>query len=334
MKAAFIEKTGPADQLLVGELPTPTPSPGEVLIEVVCASVNPIDVYIRGGMVPMELPYPFIPGSDFAGCVVATGEGVSDFKPGDRVWGSNQGLLGRQGTLAEFITVRSEFIYRIPENVSYERAAASALVGITAAIGLRHKAQLKPGEKVLVSGASGAIGSMVIQMAKAMGGDVTATTSSIEKSEHCLLCGAQKVVHYTDPHFIRELLDHSNEGYDVFWETSRDPDLESAIGLLKENGRMILMAGRDARPEFPVGPFYVKGCSLLGFAMFKMPPELQNQCADEINGWMASEEINPLISHKFELSDAAEAHRTQEEVTLNHSPIPHGKILVHVSDRE
>ncbi|HMF19218.1 MAG TPA: alcohol dehydrogenase catalytic domain-containing protein, partial [Gemmataceae bacterium] len=105
MKAAFLETTGAPDVIRYGELPTPTPGKGEVLIRVAAASLNPIDTYIRSGLVAMPLPKPFIPGCDFAGTVTALGNGVKSVKTGDRVWGSNQGLMGRQGTFAEFISV-------------------------------------------------------------------------------------------------------------------------------------------------------------------------------------------------------------------------------------
>src|SRR3954453_20673578 len=102
MKAAYLEAPGAPDVIRYGDLPTPEPKAGEVRVRVAAASVNPIDTYIRSGVVNMDLPKPFGPGADFAGSVDAVGPGVARFKVGDRVWGSNQGLLGRQGTFAEF----------------------------------------------------------------------------------------------------------------------------------------------------------------------------------------------------------------------------------------
>src|SRR5262245_18008669 len=103
MKAAFLDNPGPPEVLRYGELPTPSPKAGEVLIKAGAASLNPIDTYIRSGLVQMPLPKPFITGCDVAGTVTAVGAGVTHFKPGQRVWGSNQGLLGRQGTCAEYV---------------------------------------------------------------------------------------------------------------------------------------------------------------------------------------------------------------------------------------
>ena len=115
MKAAYIESTGSPELIQYGDLPKPSPKPGEVLVRVGAVAVNPIDLYIRSGMVAMDLPKPFIPGCDFAGVVDAVGPGVTKFKPGDRVWGSNQGLLGRQGTFAEFCCVDQWWAYPTPD---------------------------------------------------------------------------------------------------------------------------------------------------------------------------------------------------------------------------
>src|SRR5438105_4486991 len=130
MKAASIETTGAPEVIRYGDLPTPAPKEGEVLVRVQAVAVNPIDTYIRAGVVAMKLPMPFIIGCDLAGVVEAVGPNVSRFKAGDRVWGSNQGLLGRQGTFAEFAAVQESWLYPTPPNVSDTTAAAVALVGI------------------------------------------------------------------------------------------------------------------------------------------------------------------------------------------------------------
>ena len=123
MKAAYIEETGEPEKIIVGELPDPSPGMGEVLVRVGAASVNPIDTYVRGGMVPAELPMPFVVGSDLAGTVEEVGEGVTRFQPSDRVWGANQGGHGRQGTSAELACVGEEWLHLTQECVSDEDAA-------------------------------------------------------------------------------------------------------------------------------------------------------------------------------------------------------------------
>src|SRR5437867_8785 len=109
MKAAILDAVGAPEALRYGDLPTPSPQPGEILIKVATAALNPIDMYLRAGVVKMPLPMPFITGSDVAGTVEAVGPTVKRFKAGDRVWGSNQGLLGRQGTCAEYVCASEDF---------------------------------------------------------------------------------------------------------------------------------------------------------------------------------------------------------------------------------
>ena len=155
MKAAYIEKPGPAEKIIYGNLPKPKPADNQVLVKVKAVAVNPVDTYIRAGMYPMDLPLPFVVGCDLAGVVEAVGPSVTKFQKGDRVWGSNQGLLGRQGTFAEYAAVDECWLYPTPEEVSDQDAAAVALVGITAHLGLFRDARLKTGENVLVNGGTG-----------------------------------------------------------------------------------------------------------------------------------------------------------------------------------
>src|SRR5690606_24099408 len=152
--------------------------------------------YLRSGAVQMPLPKPFVPGCDLAGTVDAVGEGVSRFRPGDRVWGSNQGVLGRQGTFAEYVCAGEEYLYPIPPGVSEKEAAACALVGITAHLGLFECAKLQPGEVVFVNGGTGGVGSMVVQMAKAVGARAVTTVGSAEKAELARDLGADLVLNY------------------------------------------------------------------------------------------------------------------------------------------
>ena len=331
MKAAFLEATGGPDVIRFGELPRPEPGAGEVLVKVGAASLNPIDIYIRTGTVPMPLPKPFVPGCDLAGTVEAVGPSVRRFRPGDRVWGSNQGLLGRQGTLAEYAAVYEDWIYPTPAGVSDEQAAAVALVGITAHLGLFRDAKLQPAETAFVNGGTGGVGSMVVQMTKAVGGKAITTVGSAEKAEQCRRWGADGVLNYrTDdiPARVKELT--GGKGVNVWYETQREPDFVTTVDLLAPRGRMVIMAGRQARPVFPVGPFYVKGCALYGFAMFNATPAEQRHAADDINRWLAEKKLTVLIGRTFPLREAAAAHRLLEENTLGKAGTLSGKVAVTV----
>jgi NADPH2:quinone reductase len=329
MKAAYIESTGPADVIRYGDLPTPEPKQGEARVRVGAVAVNPIDTYIRAGMVAANLPKPFVIGCDLAGTVDAVGPGVRALKVGDRVWGSNQGLLGRQGTFAEYACAREELLYPTPTGVSDVAAAAGALTGITAHLGLFGHAALKAGETVFVNGGTGGVGSMVVQMAKAVGAKVITTVGSAEKAAQCKAWGADGVLNYkTDDVAARVKELTGGKGVNVWFETQREPNFERTVDLMAARGRVIVIAGRQARPVFPVGPFYVKGLSLFGYAMFNATPEEQRRCADDMNRWMAGGKLQPPVGKTMPLSEAAAAHRLLEDNSVHGAGTLSGKIVL------
>ena len=328
MKAAYLKQTGPPENIIYGDLPTPKPGPTQCLVKVGAVSLNPVDTYIRSGMVQMQLPVPFIVGCDLAGTVSEVGANAARFKPDDRVWGTNQGLLGRQGTFAEFAAVDECWLYPTPGGVSDEQAAAISLVGITAHLGLMRDAKLKKGETIFVNGGSGGVGSTVVQMAKGLGARVITAAGSDEKVEGCRKLGADAVINYKKENVDAAIKAFAPAGVNVWWETLREPDFERAISHLASRGRMIVMAGRDARPAFPVGPFYVKGCSLHGFVMFMAPPDEQRGCAEDINRWLKEGKLKAKIDRVMPLSETPAAHRLQEENTIGKMGTLAGKIVL------
>ena len=329
MKAAYIESTGAPDVIRLGDLPDPEPKEGEVRVKVAAVAVNPIDTYIRGGVVQMPLPKPFVVGCDLAGVVEKLGPGAKRFKVGDRVWGSNQGLLGRQGTFAELCCAHEDFLYPTPPGVKDEDAAAIALVGITAHLGLFLSAKLKAGETAFVNGGTGGVGSTVVQMAKAVGARVVSTAGSDVKAKQATALGADLAINYKSEDVAAKIKEFTvGDGLHVWYETLREPDYDRIIEAMRPRGRIVVMAGRQARPPFPHGPFYVKGLSLFGFAMFNMSPAEQRQCADDINRWLAQGKLKPNIGRRMKLSEAAAAHQLQEENTLKGAGTLAGKIVL------
>lgn len=328
MKAAYIQRVGPPENILYGELPQPEPKESEALVRVQAVSVNPIDTYIRSGAVAMPLPLPFIVGCDLAGVVEAVGPQAKRFKPGDRVWGTNQGLLGRQGTFAEYAAVEEKWLYPLLDGVSFEQAAAISLVGITAYLGLVQYARLQRGETLFVNGGSGGVGSAVVQIAKAIGARVITTAGSEAKLALCRQFGADLAINYRTDDVDARINEFIPTGVNVFFETLREVNFERAVPLLAPRGRMIVMAGREARPVFPVGPFYVKGCSLFGFAMFNATPDEQQAASDDINRWLAAGQLRANIDRILPLSEAAAAHRLQEENTIGKKGILSGKLVL------
>jgi len=328
MKAAYINQTGPPEVIIYGDLPTAKPGPAQCLIKVAAVDVNPIDIYIRSGMIAAKLSFPYILGRDLAGTVVEAGPEVKKFKPGDRVWVTGQGVAERQGTFSEFVAVDERWVHPTPGNVRDEDIVGVSLVGVTAHLGLVRHAKLKPGEVLFVNGGSGGVGSSVVQMGKILGARVITTAGSAEKVAACRQLGADVAVNYKTDDVEAAIKVFAGDGVHVWWETLREPNFERSIPLLAMRGRIVVMAGREARPPFPVGPFYVKDCSLHGFAMFNATAEEQEAAANAINRWMAEGKVKARIDRILPLSKAAQAHRLQEESTIQKSGALSGKIVL------
>jgi len=328
MRAAYIEQTGPVEVIKVGDLPRPEPGPGQVLVRVHAVALNPIDLYIRSGLVAMPLAFPYAIGCDLAGTVEQVGKGCTRFQVGDRVWGSNQGLLGRQGVAVEYAAVDEAWLYPTPALLQDAGAAAMALVGITAHLGLFQFGQLKAGEAVYVPGGTGGVGSMVVQMAKAVGARVATAAGSPDRVELCRSLGADLALNYKTDDIPARLREFVPEGVDVWYETQREPNLEVAIPLLRKNGRLILMAGRTAKPALPLGAFYPRNCAIFGFAMFNATADQQRRSAADIIRWIEEGLLKPLIGRTFPLSAAAQAERFLEEKTLKGAGSLTGKVVI------
>jgi NADPH2:quinone reductase len=189
-------------------------------------------------------------------------------------------------------------------------------------------AGLKSGESLMVNGGSGGVGSMVVQMAKAAGARVLATAGSDEKCAACQQLGAEVAVNYKTADVAQAVKSFAPQGVNVYWETTREPDFDRIVSFLGERGRIVLMAGREARPPFPVGPFYVKECSLHGVVMFKASPEEMRRSGDDMNRWFRAGKLKANISRVMPLSESAEAHRLQEANTLQKAGTLAGKIVL------
>ena len=300
-----------------------------MLVEIGAVAVNPIDTYIRTGAINFDRPKPFIVGCDLAGTVEAVGPDAQRFKPGDRVWGSNQGLFGRQGTFADTPPWTRSGLSDAGQACSDEDAAAMALVGITAHLGLFRDAKIKAGETLFVNGGTGGVGSTVVQMAKAVGARVIDhVRARDEKCQAARAAGRRPGDQLQDRR-------RGGRGQGI-----RPAGRERLLGdapraEFRKDRRVARRARADdadgrprARPTFPVGPFYVKGCSLHGFVMFMATADEQRVCADDINYWLATGRLRPKIDRVMKLSETAAAHRLQEEATVGKSGATAGKIVL------
>jgi NADPH:quinone reductase len=322
MRAAYIEKVGPPENIRFGELPTPAVGPSDVLVKTTAVCVDPVDTLIRSGQLPEELPFPFILGRDMVGVVEAIGPAVTRFSRGDQVWCNNQGHHGRQGTFAEYLSVQENLLYPLPQGVDDKEVVAFVHSGLTACLGLE-EARLQPGESIFINGGAGNVGSAVLQLARARGARIIATAGDTAGLDWCRGVGADCAVNYKTDDVDRAVAEFAPEGVNVYWDVSGKPDFDQAVRRVAPRGRIIVMCGYGARPPFPVGPFYVKRCSMHGFAItYASDTELQTS-ADEINRWLAQGKLKVRIDRALPLSEAATAHRLMED----HTPLA-GKIVL------
>lgn len=323
MTAAYITGFGPPAAVLVGRLPVPVPRPTDVLVRVEAVAVNHVDTYVRSGAYRTPVPMPFVIGRDLVGTVAEVGAAVSGFRAGDRVWSNSLGHAGRQGPSAEYASVPADRLYRLPA-VDPVAAVAVLHTAATAHIGLFREARIAAGETILVGGAGGGVGSAVVQLAAAAGARVIAVDRG-ENADWCRACGAWDVLDRRDPELAAKVAGLAPAGVDVFWDNSGRHDFDRTVPLMAGGGRIVLMAGMDARPALPVGSFYTRDLSLRGFAISNASTGDLADAAAAINRELAAGRLRARVRARLPLADAARAHRMQETRTEGDAP---GRIVL------
>lgn len=314
MKATFIRKTGGPEVIEWGDLPKPHIKDNEVLVKVSAVAADQIDTYIRAGKFPMEPPFtfPYIIGGNFIGTVEEIGKKVKKFKKGDKVWSHAQGLHGRQGSFAEYVPVNEQLLFHAVDGYDDKDIVAVLQAGITAVIGLVQVAMLKATDTIFVNGGAGNIGSAIIQLAKARGATVYVSTKGKEKIEWCKNLGADLVLDYSKDDIAKEVKKAAPQGVAAFWDTSRMPNFDLAVDILAKQGRIVLMAGAEARPPFPVGPFYRKECMMKGFSVPEASVMDLQQSAELVNMALKLGALKSKIAQVLPMSEAAKAHQLLE----------------------
>ncbi len=308
MKAAFFDKFGGPDVLKYGDLPDPTAAAGEVIVNVVAASVNAADWKFRAGQYPGsgQTKFPAIPGRDFSGLVSALGSGVDDLKPGDAVFGVLD--AGREGTYCEKIAIRSAIVGKKPNALSHINAAALALTGLTAIISVADTLQLKRGETILIQGGAGGVASFAIQFAKHLGARVITTTSAANR-DYVHSLGADEIVDYNKHDFTKVV-----SGVDAVFDTVGGEVGEKSFAVLRPGGRAAFVASGSEAPK----PNRSDVTSL-------RPAVGRSRAAMErIAEVVQTGAIRPPEVKLYKLAQAAEAHRLSESRHFR------GKLVFHI----
>lgn len=314
MRAAYIERLGPPEVILNGELPDPVPGPTDVVVETLTTTVNPVDTFVRAGIFRTPVTFPFVIGRDLVGRAAVVGPGAPGFRPGDLVWGNSLGHGGRQGAAAERVVVPADRLYRLPEGVDPQSAVAVVHPAATAYLGLFRHGNLQAGETVLVGGAAGNVGRALVSLAVGAGARVVATAAPGD-FDTCRELGAAEVFSYADPGLPDLLRKAAPDGVDLHLDTAGRNDLELAVDLLAHRGRIVLLAGARTTPMLPAGRLYMKNGSVRGFVISHATTAELAEAATTINRMLSAGILRSRPVRILPLEAAAQAHRMVEQGT-------------------
>jgi NADPH2:quinone reductase len=307
MKALLCKAFGPADSLVFEDIDSPTPKSDEVLIDVHLSGANFPDTLLIEGKYQAKPAFPFSPGGEVAGVVVAVGNEVTHIKVGDRVM-----ALTGWGGFAEQVAASADNVMPIPPSMDFTSASAFGITYGTSMHALKQRGNLQPGETLLVLGASGGVGLAAVEIGKAMGARVIAAASSAEKLAVAKAAGADELVNYTEGSLkeqVKALTD--GRGADVIYDPVGGDLFDQAIRVIAWNGRLLVIGFASGRiPQLPVNLTLLKGSAVLGvfWGLFTQHQPQDNQANfQQLFAWHAEGKLKPLISEIYPLERAGEA---------------------------
>ena len=294
MKAAFIERHGGPEVLKFGEMPNPVAGPGQVLVDIVAASVNGADWKVREGKSNPIFKFPYILGRDFSGVVSALGAGASDLKVGDEVFAVCD--VGQEGAYAEKIAIKGSFVAKKTDRLSHVDAAALALAGLTAIVSIEDTLKLKKGETILIQGGAGGVASFAIQLAKHLGARVI-TTASAANHDYLRKIGADEIIDYNAVDFAKVV-----KGCDAVFDTVGGDVAQRSYAVLKPGGRAAFIASGAQAPK-------PDRSDVVGLrpSVGRDRPHLER-----IVELVAAGAVRPPEVTRYQLSEAVAAHRLSE----------------------
>ena len=318
MKAIRVQQFGGPEVLKVEEVPDLKAAPGQVVINVKAAGVNPVEAYIRTGTYAIKPNLPYTPGNDAGGVVSEVGAGVETIKTGDRVYTSNS----ISGTYAEQALCNGANVHHLPGNVSFEQGAAVGVPYGTAYRALFQRAQAKPGELVLVHGASGGVGIASVQLARAAGMTVFGTAGSDQGAALVKEQGAHYVLNHTAEGYLDELMNLTGGlGVNVILEMLANKNLANDLNVIARHGRIVVIGNRGTIEINPRGTM-AREADIRGVLLFGASPEEFHEIHAALGAGLESGALRPIVGQRFALGEAARAH----EAVM--SAGAHGKIVL------
>jgi NADPH2:quinone reductase len=305
MKAVLCKAYGPPESLVLEEIDSPVPGPDQVLVDVHASAVNFPDVLMIEGKYQSQPPFPFAPGGEIAGTVAAVGDRVTDFNPGDRVFGG----IGTGG-FAEQAIAASGALRRIPEGMSFAQASGISTTYGTSYYALKQRADLQPGDTLLVLGAAGGVGLAAVELGKAMGARVIAAASTEEKLQAAANAGADDLIDYSDGQLkdkVKELT--GGRGADVIYDPVGGDLFDQCMRSIAWYGRVLVIgfAAGDI-PKVPINLILLKSCQVVGVFFGSWSARFLDEAAEnfrEILAFFEAGRIDPLVGKEYPLSDYA-----------------------------
>jgi NADPH2:quinone reductase len=305
VRAAVCPVYGPPEVIRIDERPSPTVESGQVRVRVHAAAVNFPDVLLIADKYQINVPAPFVPGSEFAGEIVETAPEVTDFAVGDRVTGT-----GLYGAFAEEVAVPTGGLTHIPDAIDDRTAAASGVAYRTAYHTLRSVACVQPGDNVVVLGAGGGVGLASVELGVRLGASVTAVASSAEKLAVAAQYGARHLVNHTAVDLRGALKDAVPEGAHCVVDPVGGALSEPALRSLRRGGRFVTIGyASGVIPNIPLNLVLVKGVLVMGFQFQDVPPEEFVRNESELRGLLAGGHVRPRIGAVYPLAQTAQALR-------------------------
>ncbi|HUJ68585.1 MAG TPA: NADPH:quinone reductase [Syntrophorhabdales bacterium] len=318
MKRVRVHQFGGPEVLRIEEAPDPRPGPGEVLVKAHAVGINPVETYIRSGTYTPRPELPYTPGTDASGIVEAIGKGVTDVKPGDRVYSS--GTI--TGAYAEKALCRRFQIHRLPPDVPFAKGAAVGVPYTAAYRALFQRAKAAPADVLLIHGADGTVGVAAMQFARAWGITIIATVGSDEGRDLAARQGARHIVnHFDADHGDRILALTDGRGVDVILEMLASVNLGKDLPLLAPSGRVVIIGSRgtvEINPRDLMRP----ETAILGMLVFSASEADQASIHAAIEAGLENGTLDPLMGREMAFNEAAEAHRFLETAK------PLGKIVL------
>ena len=326
MQAMIINKTGGPEVFELAEIATPTPGPGEVLIEIVYAGVNPSDWKNRQGMLAQYRPYvfPYIIGFDAAGVVAALGEGVSEFSIGDRVFTPTNHGQGGQGSYAEYAIASVDRVASIPDQLSFAQAAALPVAALTAWQGLFTRGQVESGQQIMIHGGSGGLGSFAVQFARVKGARVAATCSTANV-DYLKALGVEKVIDYRTQNITKEVTAWAPEGLDYLMNAVGESTLPDGMDLVKSGGTYVSIPTLVDDGDMAASAAAAAKKNI-NRVFSTMDDQNTSAMLTEIANLLASGEITIPPIQEYPLSAVADAHAALE---TGHT---RGKVVLKIAD--